>query len=123
MAPQLYSIFYAHRNNPQNDIAMQIIAVFKRFSDVISFTVEDRSDPAGEGGPAEQKSGLGIRNVGFSPFVKRVGEGDSRRGIADMLMEFVQQRPEALAMLYGRTFTRTLHQLLDTQQLRAQRES
>ena len=46
-----------------------------------------------------------------------------RHRIAGVLAEFVQRRPEMLELLSGRTFSRTLHQLLDTRQLQAQQRS
>jgi len=43
--------------------------------------------------------------------------------IRDVLAQFVQGRPEMLDLLSGRTFSRTLHQLLDTRALQAQQRA
>lgn len=118
MTDLAYSIFTAHRRNPENDIALQIIDLFERFPGLTAFTV-GRDEPAGEEA-AEQT--LAIRNVSFGD-AKKDDEGEVRLRIRDMLAQFVQGRPEMLELLSGRTFSRTLHQLLDTRALAAQQRA
>jgi hypothetical protein len=116
MTELAYSIFTAHRRNPENDIALQIIDLFERFPGLTAFTVgKDES----VGGPESIEQTLAIRNVSLCDS-KKEDEGDVRLRIREMLTQFVQSRPEMLDLLSGRTFSRTLHQLLDTRALAAQ---
>jgi hypothetical protein len=119
MTDLAYSIFTAHRRNPENDIALQIIDLFERFPGLTAFTVGKDEPMVGEAA-AEQT--LAIRNVSFGD-AKKDDEGDVRLRIRDMLAQFVQGRPEMLELLSGRTFSRTLHQLLDTRALAAQQRA
>ena len=117
MTDLAYSIFTAHRRNPENDIALRIIELFEQFPSLTAFTV-DRSEDAGVDAASEQA--LAIRNVSFGEVARREDEGEVRHRLRDLLAQFVQGRPELLELLSGRTFSRTLHQLLDTRALQAQ---
>jgi hypothetical protein len=118
MTELAYSIFTAHRRNPENDIALQVIDLFERFPGLTAFTV-GKDEPAGSEA-AEQT--LAIRNVSFGD-AKKDDEGEVRLRIRDVLAQFVQERPGMLELLSGRTFSRTLHQLLDTRALQAQQRA
>jgi hypothetical protein len=120
MTDLAYSIFTAHRRNPENDIAVWIIELFEQFPSLTGFTVGKGEDTAQDdaGEPT-----LAIRNVSFGEVAKREDEGELRHRIRDLLMQFVQGRPELLGLLSGRTFSRTLHQLLDTRALQAQQRA
>jgi hypothetical protein len=120
MTDLAYSIFTAHRRNPENDIAVWIIELFDQFPSLACFTV-GKSEDAAQQDAAEPT--LAIRNVSFGEVAKREDEGELRHRIRDLLTQFVQGRPELLAVLSGRTFSRTLHQLLDTRALQAQQRS
>jgi hypothetical protein len=114
MTPQPYSIFSAHQH--ENDIVLQIIALFGLFPNLTRFSVGDpESDAPGREGR------LAVRDLGFCGFAKE-DEGEVRHRIGDLLAEFVQRRPEMLELLSGRTFSRTLHQL-DTRQVQAQQRN
>jgi hypothetical protein len=115
MTQLAYSIFTAHRRNPENDIALQIIELFEQFPGLTAFTVGRNEDAGQDAAGAE----LAIRNVSFGE-TKKDDEGEMRHRIRDLLAQFVQGRPEMLELLSGRTFSRTLHQLLDTRALQAQ---
>ena len=39
MTDLAYSIFTAHRRNPENDIALRIIELFEQFPSLVGFTV------------------------------------------------------------------------------------
>jgi hypothetical protein len=120
MTPQAYSIFTAHRRNPENDIALQIIELFQLFPGLIGFTVSRSEEPPAEA--AGDEAALAIRNVSLGESAKH-DESEVRHRIRDLLMQFVQGRPEVLDLLTGRTFSRTLHQLLDTRALQAQQRA
>jgi len=118
MTDLAYSIFTAHRRNPENDIALQIIDLFERFPGLTAFTVGKDELEGHESG--EQT--LAIRNVSFGD-AKKDDDGEAKLRIRDVLAQFVQGRPELLDLLSGRTFSRTLHQLLDTRALQAQQRA
>jgi hypothetical protein len=111
-----YSIFTAHQPNPENDVMLQIIELFELFPGLSAFTVgKDEAQ-------AEQQA-LAIRDVSFGDGNKKEDEGEVRHRIRDLLAQFVQGRPEMLDLLSGRTFSRKLHQLLDTRALAAQQRN
>jgi hypothetical protein len=121
MTDLAYSIFTAHRRNPENDIALRIIELFEQFPSLVGFTVGKGEDAEQEAAGSEAT--LAIRNVSFGETAKREDEGEVRHRIRDLLLQFIQGRPEMLELLSGRTFSRTLHQLLDTRALAAQHRS
>ena len=120
MTQLAYSIFTAHQRNPENDVVLQIIELFEQFPSLTGFTVG--SEDAGQETPNSERS-LAIRNVSFGDTAKREDEGQVRHRIRDLLMQFIEGRPEMLELLSGRTFSRTLHQLLDTRALQAQQRN
>lgn len=119
MTQLAYSIFTAHQRMPENDIALQIIELFERFPGLTAFTV-GKDEAAAAQQPAEPT--VAIRNVSFGDSRKE-DEGEIMARIRDALVQFVQGRPEMLDLLSGRTFSRTLHQLLDTRALQAQQRA
>jgi hypothetical protein len=126
MTQLAYSIFTAHQRMPENDIALQIIELFERFPGLTAFTVGKD-----EAAAAEQPAGAGEQSAEPTVAIRNVSFGDSRKEdeseimarIRDVLAQFVQGRPEMLDLLSGRTFSRTLHQLLDTRALQAQQRA
>jgi hypothetical protein len=121
MTPQPYSIFTAHQRNPENDIVLQIIKLFELFPGLSGFSV-GRSEDAGHDADGDDGT-LAIRNVSFGESARREDESEVRHRIHDLLMQFVEGRPELVELLSGRTFSRTLHQLLDTRALHAQQRA
>jgi hypothetical protein len=119
MTQLAYSIFTAHQRNPENDVMLQIIELFELFPGLTAFTVG--KDPVGGLEPSEQA--LAIRSVAFGDNHRKDDEGEVRHRIRDLLAQFIQGRPEMLDLLSGRTFSRTLHQLLDTRALAAQQRN
>lgn len=72
-------------------------ALFQRYPELHGFTVQDF------------EGRLVLAHVGVDPFV---GEGVSERvrgEVAVTLLEFLDERPEALDLLRDRTFARVLH--------------
>jgi hypothetical protein len=97
-----------------NDIAVRIIALFELFPELAGFTVEERS--------AEPGSPVSVDNVRFLGSVRDDKRAEIIRGLRAGLEGFLRELPETRDLLSGRTFNRTLHQLLDTRGLRAQGE-
>lgn len=116
-----YSIFTAHQRNPENDVVLRIIELFEQFPSLTGFTVGKSEGDSQEATGDEHT--LAIRNVCLGDAARREDEGEVRHRIRDLLAQFVQGRPELLELLSGRTFSRTLHQLLDTRALQAQQRA
>jgi hypothetical protein len=123
MAALAYSIFTAHQRNPENDVVLRIIELFEQFPNLTRFTVGKREEAGQEAAAMGAESTLAIENVSFGEVAKREDESELRHRIRDLLAQFVQGRPELLELLSGRTFSRTLHQLLDTRALAAQQRA
>jgi hypothetical protein len=119
MTQLAYSIFTAHQPNPANDVMLQVIELFELFPGLSAFTVGKDEDQ----GTEASEQALAVRNVTFGEHVRKDDEGDVRHRIRELLAQFVQGRPEMLDLLSGRTFSRTLHQLLDTRALAAQQRN
>jgi hypothetical protein len=99
---------------PGNDIAVKIIGLFELLPELVGFTVDEKG--AEEGVPPS------ISNVRFYNGVRDDRRTDLLRATRAALAEIVREQPGAYELLSGRTFNRTLHQLLDTRALRAQGE-
>jgi hypothetical protein len=108
MTPLLSSTFAAF--HPENDIAIKIITLFEMIPQLAGFSVAERSEAGEDGVPAR----LVIGDVTFWPPIGKEEQARAGRQIADVLSAFVQQRPEMLDMLSGRSFTRTLHEVPDS---------
>ena len=125
MTQLAYSIFTAHQRMPENDIALQIIELFERFPGLTAFTVgkdEAAAEQPVSAGEHPSEPTVAIRNISFGD-ARKEDEGEIMTRIRDALVQFVQGRPEMLDLLSGRTFSRTLHQLLDTRALQAQQRA
>ncbi len=118
MRPLLIPTSTAQPHYLENSVALKILSVFERFPELAGFTVADPKEDSA--GAPETK--LAISDVRFNVPVRSEKLAETRWGLRDALAELVRERPDALLMLSGRTYNRTLHQLLDTRGLRAQAE-
>jgi hypothetical protein len=81
-----------------------IDSLFAGFPALCGFSVQNR--PAAHSGSAELDGGLYLTDVGLFP---QLGIEDVRtmcEEIRDALVELIDERPEALELLAGRTFAR-----------------
>jgi len=117
MRPLLIPTSTAQPHYLENSVALAILALFDRFPELAGFAVDDRKEGSGEEALAAP---LAIGDMRFHVPVRGDKLADIRWGLRDALAELVRERPAALLMLSGRTYNRTLHQLLDTRGLRAQ---
>jgi hypothetical protein len=79
------------------ELQATLSALFRRYPELHGFTVQDL------------EGSLVLADIGVDPFV---GEGVSERVrgiVAEALLEFIDERPEALELLRDRTFARVLH--------------
>lgn len=80
-----------------DQIEQQLQMLFSRCPELSGFSVR---------GDAED---LFVSDVGISPRLSAEQYGEIFQDIALTLSELVEERPEASALLRGRTFARTLH--------------
>ena len=119
MRPLLIPTSTAQPHYLENSVALKILSVFERFPELAGFTVADTKEDSADEAPDTK---LAISDVRFNAPVRSEKLAETRWGLRDALAELVRERPDALLMLSGRTYNRTLHQLLDTRGLRAQAE-
>jgi len=79
---------------PEAQLETLVQAIFRRWPGLVGFSVED----AGE---------LVLTEMETQPW--SVQPGELLGEVCDALLDFVDEAPEALALLRGRTFARTLH--------------
>ncbi len=85
-----------------------IVSVFEGYPSLCGFSVQ-RSPGLPEGGSEALRPDLFLTDVGLYP---QPGLDDTKmicRGVRDMLIELIEERPEAGRLLAGRTFARALH--------------
>ncbi len=81
----------------QAELQATVSALFRRYPELHGFTVQDLDGR------------LVLADMGVDPFF---GEGASeqvRGDVAEALLAFIEERPEALELLRDRTFARVLH--------------
>jgi hypothetical protein len=79
---------------PQAQLETLVQTIFRRWPGLVGFSVED----AGE---------LVLTEMETQPW--SVQPGELLGEVSDALLDFVDESPEALELLRGRTFARTLH--------------
>src|SRR5882672_7072027 len=87
-------------NRVEAELSARIGAVFGRCPDLAGFSLQDSPYPQEE---------LFVTDLGFSAPVSAEECDDVYSMIADTVADLVSERPEALELLRGRTFARTLH--------------
>ena len=91
------------------DLAMQIEALFMACPNLCGFVVDDLSGLHGDADPHDEEDRLLITQVSFGTPFSRDESHQVCRLIFSAVSELVAARPEAHALLRGRTFARTLH--------------
>ena len=87
------------RIQPQvlNQVEQQLQLLFSRCPELSGFAVRGEEDD------------LFVSDVGIAPRLSAEQYGEIYQDIALTLSELLEERPEAGALLRGRTFARTLH--------------
>lgn len=84
-------------------------SLFGRCPDLIGFSLHDPAEASGDFDPSVRASGELIIEMGFSTVVS----GGDREEVFDListeLCDLLAEQPEALDLMRGRTFARTLH--------------
>ncbi len=91
------------------ELSARIGAVFGRFPDLSGFSLQDRTSLPDYFDPSKLRDELFVTELGFSMPVSEVEYDEAYNLIADAVADIVSERPEALELLRGRTFARTLH--------------
>ncbi len=78
------------------ELKATVSALFRRYPELCGFTVQNF------------EGRLVLAHVGVDPFYEAASER-LRGDVADALLEFLEERPEALELLRDRTFARVLH--------------
>jgi hypothetical protein len=100
--------------NPQfsrveRELSVRIWAVFGRFPDLCGFSLQDRTGLPDYINTSYLQEDLFVTDLGFSAPVSDMEYDEAYRLITDAVADIVSERPEALDLLRGRTFARTLH--------------
>jgi hypothetical protein len=100
--------------NPQHgrvdaELSARIWAVLGRFPDLSGFALQDRTGLPDYINPSHLREDLFVTDIGFSAPVSDMDYDEAYRLITDAVADIVSERPEALDLLRGRTFARTLH--------------
>jgi len=77
----------------ERDVASRMAALFRRWPGLGGFAVRDGY----------------VSDIACYPEPTEEDAADLREDIADALVELLDERPEAVALVRGRTFTRALH--------------
>ncbi len=91
------------------ELSARIWAVFGRFPDLCGFSLQDRTGLPDYIDTSSMRDELFVTELGFSAPVSELAYDEAYQLIADAVADIVSERPEALELLRGRTFARTLH--------------
>ena len=83
--------------------------LFGRCPELVGFTVYDQSSFPGRANPSDQECERLIIDIGLTQTVAPAEYGEISDLISTVIGDFVSEQPEALDLLRGRTFARTLH--------------
>jgi hypothetical protein len=88
------------------DLAAQIRGLFIRCPDLDGFSVQAKVRAEGN---VEDEEELFVTAIGIGPLAGKARYADIFEDIATTLKDLLDERPEAAALLRGRTFARLVH--------------
>ena len=91
------------------ELSARIWEVLGRFPHLCGFALQDRTGMPDYINPAYLREDLFVTDLGFSAPVTDMEYDEAYRLITDAVSDIVAERPEAVDLLRGRTFARTLH--------------
>ena len=91
------------------ELSARIWAVFGRFPDLCGFSLQDRTGLPDYIDVSSLRDELFVTELGFSAPVSETVYDEAYMLITEAVADIVSERPEALELLRGRTFARTLH--------------
>jgi hypothetical protein len=91
------------------DLAACVARIFEQYPMLCGFTVQPRATLITDRAMVQLRRGLCLADVAANtpPGFRATQEFCNQ--IADMLLELVEEQPEAIDLLHSRTFARTLH--------------
>src|SRR5438477_10905758 len=91
------------------ELSVRIWAVFGRFPGLSGFSLQDRTGLPDHVDASALRDELFVTELGFSAPVSEIEYEEAYTLISDAVADILSERPEALDLLRGRTFARTLH--------------
>jgi len=91
------------------ELSARIWAVFGRFPGLSGFSLQDRTGLPDYIDASGLRDDLFVTELGFSAPVSENEYDEVYTLISNAVADIVAERPEALELLRGRTFARTLH--------------
>src|SRR5882757_3789896 len=91
------------------ELSARIWEVLGRFPHLCGFALQDRTGLPDYINPSYLHEDLFFTDLGFAAPVSDMEYDEAYRLIAEAVADIVSDRPEALDLLSGRTFARTLH--------------
>jgi len=91
------------------ELSARIWAVFGSFPDLCGFSLQDRTGLPDYIDASSLRDELFVTELGFSAPVSETEYDEAYKLITEAVADIVSERPEALELLRGRTFARTLH--------------
>ena len=91
------------------ELSARIWAVFGSFPDLCGFSLQDRTGLPDYIDASGLRDELFVTELGFSAPVSETEYDEAYRLITEAVTDIMSERPEALELLRGRTFARTLH--------------
>ena len=103
------STFEARLHRVEANLSDCVRTIFGRCPELVGFSVYDPSSFPGCANPSDQECDRLIIDIGLSQMVTSGEYGEISALISTVIGDFVSEQPEALDLLRGRTFARTLH--------------
>jgi hypothetical protein len=91
------------------DLAARIAGIFEQYPILCGFSVQERSTLTKERAMVQLQGELCLADVSVSTWPDFRATLEFHNEIACMLLELMDEQPEAFDLLPGRTFARTLH--------------
>ena len=91
------------------ELSALIWAVFGYFPDLCGFSLQDRTGLPDYIDASSLRDDLFVTELGFYAPVSELEYDEAYQLITDAVEDILTERPEALELLRGRTFARTLH--------------
>jgi hypothetical protein len=98
-----------HLNRLESDLAARVEMLFQRCPQLYGFSVQQASRVSRERIAQDLQGGLFLADVAWHQPLNGDQAATLVDEISQELLELVDEQPEAVALLRGRTFARTLH--------------
>jgi hypothetical protein len=83
--------------------------LFRRWPTLLGFSLQDAASVSGEREWVRLDAGLSVADVGMEDWMAHEERVELLQELATVIAGLMEELPEALELLRGRTFARTLH--------------